>query len=116
MSTDTIKKRAGRKPVMTPQRKELILRFIHEYRRIKEVSPTHKEIALGIGYNINAAGTAFTLVDELVQEGWLRHANANSSRSLIPIYPPETVYAEITDPELKSILKRQKNLRILRRL
>lgn len=115
MTIDTIKKRAGRKPVMTPQRKQLVLSFIHEFRRVKQVSPTHKETAIGIGYNANAAGTAFTLVEELVSEGWLRHA-VEGSRSIMPVYPPEKIYAEITDDECKLILKRQKNLRILRRL
>lgn len=115
MTLDTIKKRAGRKPVMTPQRKQLVLTFIHEFRRVKQASPTHKEIAAGIGYNPNAAGTAYTLTAELVSEGWLRHA-FEGSRSIMPVYPLESVYAEITDPELRLILKRQKNLRILRRL
>lgn len=115
MTIDTIKKRAGRKPVMTPQRKQLVLSFIHEFRRVKQVSPTHKEIAIGIGYNANAAGTAYTLVDELVNEGWLRHA-VEGSRSIMPVYPLEETYAPITDDECKLILKRQKNLRILRRL
>lgn len=116
MTVETpIRKRSGRTPVITPQRKQLILDFIHEYRRKREVSPTYLEIAKGIGYADNAEGTAFTLVEELVQEGWLRRVQAGS-RSILPTHDVSAVYAEITDPILISIKKRQRDLRILRRL
>jgi len=116
MSTDTsIKKRPGREPVITQQRKQLILDFIHEYRRVREVSPTYVEIAVGIGYATNAEGTAHTLVEFLIEEGWLRRVQAGS-RSILPVYPVDKVYSEITDSNLLTIKKRQRNLRILRRL
>lgn len=116
MSTDTIiKKRPGREPVITQQRKQLILDFIHEYRRKREISPTYLEIAKGIGYADNAEGTAYTLVESLVQEGWLRRVQSGS-RSILPVYDASMIYAEVTDLNLKSIQKRQRDLRILRRL
>jgi SOS-response transcriptional repressor LexA len=116
MTVETsIRKRPGREPVITQQRKQLILNFIHEYRRKREVSPTYLEIAKGIGYADNAEGTAHSLVEALVQEGWLRRTHIGA-RSLIPVYPPEEQYAEITDPALKDIKQRQRDLRILRRL
>lgn len=110
-----IRKRPGREPVITQQRKQLILNFIHEYRRKREVSPTYLEIAKGIGYADNAEGTAFTLVEQLVQEGWLRRVQVGA-RSLIPVHDVSAVYAEVTDPVLISVQKRQRDLRILRRL
>lgn len=109
------KKRPGRQPIITQQRKQLILSFIHEFRRKREISPTYVEIAKGIGYAGNAEGTAYTLVEQLVQEGWLRRVQAGS-RSLIPVFDVKTVYAEIVDPDLINIKKRQRDLRILRRL
>lgn len=116
MSTDTvIRKRPGREPVITQQRKQLILDFIHEYRRKREVSPTYLEIAKGIGYADNAEGTAYTLVESLVQEGWLRRVQAGS-RSILPVFDVTAIYAEVTDENLKFIQKKQRNLIILRRL
>jgi len=116
MSTDTsIKKRPGREPVITQQRKQLILDFIHEYRRVREVSPTYVEIAVGIGYASNAEGTAYTLVEALIAEGWLRRVQAGS-RSILPVFDESASYAEIIDDNLKVIKWRQHNLRILRRL
>lgn len=115
IDTPITKKRPGREPVITRQRKQLILNFVHEYRRKREISPTYLEIAKGIGYADNAEGTAYTLVEQLVQEGWLRRVQAGS-RSLIPVHDVKTIYAEITDPVLQDVQQRQRNLRILRRL
>lgn len=116
MPTETpIKKRPGRKPIVTPQRKQLILSFIHEYRRKNEKNPTYTEITKGVGYSNTAAGTVFTLVEALITEGWLRRAGTGS-RSVMPVYPADRIYSEITDPLLKDIQKRQRDLRILRRL
>lgn len=114
VATET-KKRRGRVPVMTPQRKQLVWFFINEFRRVRGYSPTYEEIAKGIGYKHVSEGTAFTLVDSLVTEGWITNTK-KISRSIMPVYPPEKVYAEITDPDLKKIAKKQKNLVILRRL
>lgn len=115
MTAVTERKRPGREPIVTRQRKQLVLYFIHEFRRKREVSPTYLEIAKGIGYADNAEGTAYTLCEKLVQEGWLRRANPGS-RSLIPVYDSKKVYAKITDPDLLNIKQRQRDLRILRRL
>lgn len=116
MPPETItKKRPGRKPVITPQRKQLILNFIHEYRRKQEKNPTYTEITKGIGYSNTAEGTVFTLVEALIQEGWLRKVG-EGSRSVMPVFPPDKIYSKITDPLLKDIQKRQRDLRILRRL
>lgn len=99
---------------MSRQRKQLILNFIHEYRTIKSISPTYEEIAVGIGYSATAEGTAYTLVNELVNEGWLNRIGG--ARSLVPVYPVEEIYCEITDSNLKAVRKRQHKLKILRRL
>lgn len=109
------KKRPGREPVITPQRKQLILDFIHEYRRKRKISPTYLEIAKGIGYADNAEGTAHTLVEELISEGWLERVQAGS-RTILPVYDAEAVYSEVTDPALLQVQKRQRDLKILRRL
>lgn len=96
------------------QRKQLVLNFIHEYRRVRRnQSPTYKEIAVGIGYAESAAGTVYTLVDELIDEGWVERIGG--SRGLIPLREPTDVYCEITRRDLKAIGKRQHNLKILKR-
>lgn len=100
---------------ITRQRKQLILNFIWEYRRIHEVSPTYIEIAKGISYSANAEGTAYTLCTALVAEGWLKKVG-DGARMILPAKAEADIYAEITDPSLKLVAKKQKNLRILRRL
>jgi SOS-response transcriptional repressor LexA len=109
-------KRRMRKSVITDQRKQLIVSFIHEYRRMREISPSIAEITKGIGYSEKSEGQVHTYVNQLIDEGWLRKAQGASSRSLIPIKPHDAVYAEITDEALKDIKQRQRSLRILRRL
>ena len=109
------KPRGKREAILTPQRKQLILNLIHEYRRMHEISPTFLEIAVGIGYTATMEGTAYTYVMDLIREGWLRRA-APGARAILPVYPPTAVYHEITDPDLKVVAHRQKNLRILRRI
>lgn len=104
----------GPTPVVGQQRKQLVLSFIHEYRRLREISPTYQEIALGIGYAQNAEGTAHTLVEELIAEGWLKRMGG--ARSIVPARKPEDQYAIIKDDNLKLVERRQHNLRILRRL
>lgn len=98
---------------MGDQRKQLILSFIHEYRRVKGISPTYQDIATGIGYT--SEGTAYTLTEELVREGWLKRV-APGARTLVPVHDAATPYTTITDPGLKDIAKKQRNLRILRRM
>jgi SOS-response transcriptional repressor LexA len=97
-------KRRGRKPVIEPQRKQLILNFIHEYRQIKSVSPNMQEIRRGVGYA--NAGTVHKLVWQLIEEGWLRCVEPRQERTLVPIHPPYTEYCEITDVELVKIAER----------
>ena len=109
------KPRGKREAILTPQRKQLILNFIHEYRRMHEISPTFLEIAKGIGYTETMEGTAYTYVMELVRDGWLRRA-APGARAILPVYPPDKIYCAIVDEDLKIVAHRQKNLRILRRL
>lgn len=110
-----IKKRPGRKPVITQQRKQLILDFIIEFRRVRQISPSVAEITKGIGYSASSEGQVHTYVAQLIDEGWLHKAEGASSRSLIPTRPNE-LYAKITDDNLKSIKRSQRNLHILRRL
>lgn len=110
-----VKTKKPKELIMTRQRRQLALSFIWEYRRIHQVSPTYEEIALGVGYSITAAGTAFGLVEALIDEGWLRRV-APGARMILPAKDELDVYTEITDPELKRIAKQQRNLRILRRL
>jgi hypothetical protein len=108
-------KRYPREPIMANQRGQLALNFIHEYRRVKGYSPKYEEIALGVGYADTAGGTAFTLIQQLIDEGWLK-GEKGIARSVMPLRPPTELYCEITDPDLKAIAKKQRNLRILRRL
>jgi SOS-response transcriptional repressor LexA len=115
MIAETTSPRKLKPSPMTEQRKQLILNFFHEYRRVREISPTFLEVAIGIGYAVNAEGTAHTLVQELIEEGWLKRVQAGS-RAILPTHPLDSQYAEIVDPELQRIAKQQKNLRILRRL
>lgn len=103
------KRKPGRKAVITPQRKQLILDFIHEFRRKKEISPTYEQIAVGIGYKGNSEGTIYTYINELIAEGWLKRVGG--VRSVVPTRKPEEQYANVKEPELKAI---QRN--ILRRL
>ena len=102
-------------PLLMMQRRQLVLNFIHEYRRIHEVSPRYDEITVGVGYSRTAGGTAFGLVKTLIDEGWLRRV-APGARMILPTRPATDIYCEITDPNLKLIAKKQRNLRILRRL
>lgn len=116
METVTMTKpRAPKQPIMTRQRKQLALNFIHEFRRIKQVSPTFEEIAVGIGYSRNSEGTAFSLIQDLIAEGWLIQA-VPGARGIVPAKGAGEEYAKITDPELKAVARRQRNLNILRRL
>lgn len=116
MSTDTANtKRLGRKSILTPQRKQLILNFIHEFRRLRRKSPTYAEIAKGIGFKQGTDGTVHTLVQALIAEGWLENS-PSESRSIFPLRPETDVYAEINDPDLKRVAKTQVGLKILRRL
>jgi SOS-response transcriptional repressor LexA len=117
MIADETKPRARKQPLITRQRKQLILNFIHEYRRLNRISPNLNEIAKGIGYREDSQGTVHTLVEALVREGWLTRAVAGGrARTLIPVYDAQQVYAQITTPELKQIEKQQRGLKILRRL
>jgi SOS-response transcriptional repressor LexA len=104
-------KRRGRKPVIEPQRKQLILNFIHEYRQIKSVSPNMQEIRRGVGYA--NAGTVHKLVWQLIDEGWLRCVEPRQERTLVPIYPRDKVYCPIADVGLVAIFERQAGLAIL---
>lgn len=113
--TTVEKPRPGRKPIITPQRKQLILDFIHEFRRVKGVSPKIEEITLGMGYRRGSEGTAHTIINQLIEEGWLRKA-LPGARAILPVYPADKVYCPITEPDLLRIKKQQKNLVILRRL
>lgn len=113
--TPTPTKTRGKPSVITPQRKQLILNFIHEYRRVRKISPTVKDIAQGIGYLRESAGTVHSLINELIEEGWLERVQPGA-RTLFPTLPPDAEYAPITDPELKRIARQQRNLHILRRL
>jgi SOS-response transcriptional repressor LexA len=116
MSTDTVnEKRLGRKPILTPQQKQLVLNFIHEFRHLRRKSPTYNEIARGIGYSNSSDGTVHTLIKQLIAEGWLENS-PRESRSIFPLRPETDTYAEITDLKLKKIAKQQKGLKILRRL
>ena len=108
-------KRRGREAAITPQRKQLILNFIHEYRRVKGYYPKFVEMAKGIGFSETSEGTVYTLAMQLVDEGWLTTV-PGVARTTMPVHPADTVYCEIVDPRLKAIGKQQKNLRILRRL
>ncbi len=110
-----IKKRPGRKQIITPQRKQLILNFIHEFRRLRRKSPTYVEIAKGIDYADKTEGTVYTMVEGLIEEGWLEKVPPGA-RSLFPTRPETDVYCEITDPELQRVAKLQKGLKIMRRL
>lgn len=107
--------RKPKEKIMTPQRKQLILNLVHEYWRVHGYGPSYDDIAKGSGYAESAAGTAHTLAQELVTEGWLKNT-PSVARSTRAVHPPETVYCKITDPDLKRIAKQQRNLRILRRL
>lgn len=116
MIPETTKLRTPKQPIMTRQRKQLIISFIHEFRRVKQgISPTFEEIAVGIGYGRNSEGTVFTHVQALIAEGWLEQI-VPGARGVVPTKGVEEVYAELEDDELKRIAKKQKNLRILRRL
>jgi len=110
-------KRHGKSPVITRQRKQLVLNFIHEYRRVNQgVNPTFAEIAKGIGYTETSEGTVHhTLVEPLIEEGWL-YRIAPGARMIAPSKLATETYCPITDPDLKAIAKKQRNLRILRRL
>lgn len=105
------RKRPGRKPIITNQRKQLILDFIHEYRRRHEISPSIEEITEAIGYKNTSEGQVHTYVNQLIKEGWLKKAAKAVSRSLVPLKPHDAVYAKVTDEKLLPIRKR-----ILRRL
>lgn len=113
--THKSRRKPGPTSVIGPQRKQLILSFIHEYRRINQISPTYEQIARGIGYSAKAEGTVFTLVEELIAEGWLKRA-APGARAIVPVHPPATQYAIVKDENLKLIERQQHGLRILRRL
>lgn len=103
------KRKPGRKAIITPQRKQLILDYIHEFRRKKEISPTYEQIAVGIGYKSGSEGTIYTYINELIAEGWLKRVGG--VRSVVPTRKPDEIYALVKEPELKVI---QRN--ILRRL
>lgn len=115
IDSQTPKKR-GPTTDLTFQRRQLALDFIHEYRRIKKgVSPTYAQIAVGVGFVSASEGTAcHTLIDPLIEAGWLERMGG--ARSIVPTRPPTDEYYPVTDPELKAIRKRQRNLAILRRL
>lgn len=116
MIPETTKPRAVKQPIMTRQRKQLILNFIHEFRRVKQgISPTFEQIAVGIGYGRNSEGTVFTHVQALIAEGWLEQVEPGA-RGIVPTRPVSDEYAPIVDPDLKKIAKKQRNLTILRRL
>ncbi len=117
MSTDlSTKKRPNEQWRLIPQRKQLILDFIHEFRRVKEISPRIKEITMGIGYSNASQGQVHTYINQLIDEGWLRRVDGASARALLPAKPATESYAKITDPDCIAIKKRQRNLKILRRL
>lgn len=104
-----------RKPSpMTNQHKELTIRFIREFHRVKGLYPTMEEIAKGIGY-LSAGTVHKSFVEPLINEGWLKRIHSGA-RAIAPNKPATDVYCEISDPELKRIAKQQKNLRIMRRL
>lgn len=103
-----------RKSTIYPQRRQLILSFIHEHIRVKKIPPTYADIAEGIGYSRSSAGMIHTLVEQLINEGWLMKVDSHSSRSLLPVYEADKVYCEITEPELKKIARRQHDLKILK--
>lgn len=98
---------------ITQQRKQLILNFIHEYRRLKSISPSYEEIAQGCGFSGKSEGHVYMIIDELVQEGWLKRT-PRTSRSLVPLKPADEQYCPISKRKLRSIAKQQPNLRIMR--
>ena len=108
-------KRRGHEAVKTPQRKQLILNFIWEYRRVKGYYPKFVEMAKGIGFSETSEGTVYTLAMQLVNEGWLTTV-PGVARTTMPVHPANAEYCKITDADLKAVAKKQKNLRILRRL
>lgn len=93
---------------ITPQRKQMILNFIHAYRAAHEgISPTDREISRGIGYGEKSYGTTNTMIQELIKEGWLHRAIAGS-RGLIPLQPSDKEYYPIKRPDLQRIARNQK--------
>lgn len=114
IETPAVKKQ--KEKIMTPQRKQLILNLVDEYWRVHQYGPSFDDIAKGSGYAESAAGTAHTLVQELITEGWLIGTPKVARSIRLAPQPPAPVYCEISDPDLKRIAKQQRNLRILRRL
>ena len=106
---------APKDAIISRQRKQLLLNFIHEYYRVKGYYPKFVEMAKGIGFSETSEGTVYTLAMQLVDEGWLTSV-PGVARTTIPAYPASAVYCEITRADLKLVAKKQKNLRILRRL
>lgn len=103
----------ARKITIAPQRKQLILNFIHEYIRVKGMSPTYQKIGEGIGFHGKSGGKVHTLVQELIAEGWLIKVDPNSARALQPVYPADKVYCALIEPTFKKVARLQHDLKIL---
>lgn len=89
-----------------PQRQQMILDFIHEFRESHDgVSPTDREIAIGIGYQVTSWGTVHVLIDDLVKQGWLRKANVGS-RAYIPTRKKSETFYKVHTPKLLTIAKK----------
>jgi hypothetical protein len=92
------------------QRKQLILNFVHLFREQHQgISPSVKQIAHGIGYGKKSSGSTASLVNELIAEGWL-YREVPGSRTLVLSHPPETIYHEISDPDLQELARKQKRI------
>lgn len=116
MISEIVKPRKRKQSAKVREHKQLIISFIHEFRRVKQgISPTFEQIRAGSGYGRNSGGTAFKRVQELIAEGWLEQVEPGA-RGIVPTKDVNEVYAEIVDPELKRIAKKQRNLIILRRM
>lgn len=64
------------------QTKRDILDFIRSFRKEHGISPTYEEIAVGIGRSPEARSNIFSLVKNLIDEGYIKQA-ASGSRALV---------------------------------
>lgn len=102
-----------RKSTIEPQRMELIIRFIHEFKRINGFSPIYEEIAEGIGYGKKSGGKVHTMIQKLIAEGWLT-GKPKTARTLQPIRPETEHYCTLAEPRFKQVAKLQAGLKILK--
>ena len=81
-------------------KKELILDFITEYRRVHGVSPVVREIRDVLG--LSSTSVVHYNVGKLIEEGKLRRAGvpterASGARNLVPVEQPNSMKAELFD-------------------